>query len=381
LAGDVRGGTIADSEVGGVISNVGGKVGGLVGRIENGQVIESTSEVEIQNARGSGGLVGTIGFDAEVRSSNAVVKLDSVTNFSGGLVGVNEGRVVRSHVTKSRVVGTDEATGGAKLGGLVGLNEGEITDSKAGGMVVANNDNSFAGGLVGQNTGVIEESTFAGGVRASERAGSVGGLVASNKGDAKILRSGSSASITVISHPDGPPSSLGGLVGSSLGMVSRSRASGDLTIVGESPEGSGGQAGGLVGSMAFGAVVRKSYTSVSIEVGERRYTTGGLIGEASTDPDGGISKSYAAGLISADNVLPSRSVVGSGRKVELSSLFWDRNKYNQVNGSAPDSSGVTGLTTSEMQGTEAKINMSGFDFDSTWRTVSGDYPVLRWEEE
>jgi len=33
-----------------------------------------------------------------------------------------------------------------------------------------------------------------------------------------------------------------------------------------------------------------------------------------------------------------------------------------------------------MQGSSASSNMSGFDFTSTWSTVTGDYPELQWQE-
>jgi hypothetical protein len=32
-----------------------------------------------------------------------------------------------------------------------------------------------------------------------------------------------------------------------------------------------------------------------------------------------------------------------------------------------------------MTGSAAESNMQGFDFTDTWKTVSGDYPILSWE--
>lgn len=53
--------------------------------------------------------------------------------------------------------------------------------------------------------------------------------------------------------------------------------------------------------------------------------------------------------------------------------------YLDVDSTAQGSSGgsATGLTTSEMQGSSAETNMSGFDFGGTWTTVEGDYPELQ----
>ena len=60
------------------------------------------------------------------------------------------------------------------------------------------------------------------------------------------------------------------------------------------------------------------------------------------------------------------SVVGS---------YWDVQASN-----FEDSDEGIGLTTSEMQGENAKDNMSQFDFDTRWTTVENDYPVLQWRK-
>jgi len=58
--------------------------------------------------------------------------------------------------------------------------------------------------------------------------------------------------------------------------------------------------------------------------------------------------------------------------------YWDTQTTGQ-----PTSDGGTGLTTSEMTGSAATNNMQGFDFTSTWKTVTNpdDYPILAFQAE
>jgi hypothetical protein len=58
--------------------------------------------------------------------------------------------------------------------------------------------------------------------------------------------------------------------------------------------------------------------------------------------------------------------------------YWDTETTGQ-----PRSDGGTGLTTSEMTGSAATNNMLGFDFTTTWETVTNpdDYPILAFQTE
>lgn len=38
---------------------------------------------------------------------------------------------------------------------------------------------------------------------------------------------------------------------------------------------------------------------------------------------------------------------------------------------------ISWLETTQMQGTAAQTNMTGFDFGTMWQTVTGDYPILQ----
>ena len=131
----------------------------------------------------------------------------------------------------------------------------------------------------------------------------------------------------------------------------------------------GEQVGGLVGSN--GDTVTESYATGSVE-GDG--SVGGLVGNLA----GPLTESYATGSVEGDsNVggLVGNEAFGG----ETSDSYWDTEATGQST-----SDGGTGLTTSEMQGSEAETNMDGFDFANVWDSVlesDGDttadgYPIL-----
>jgi hypothetical protein len=183
---------------------------------------------------------------------------------------------------------------------------------------------------------------------------SVGGLVGSNyKGN--ISNSYSTGNVS-------GDNKVGGLAGgNSNSNISNSYATGSVTgdnIV-----------GGLVGGN-YGTV-SNSYSTGNVS-GELKYV-GGLVGENS---NGNISNSYSTG-----NVTGGESFVGGlagSNYGTVSNSYWNSESTGQSSSAGlPDSNG---LTTSEMQGSSASINMNTFDFTSTWSTVTGDYPELQWQE-
>ena len=132
LVGFQDGGTIISSRVTGVVigsSGNNGRVGGLVGRVRNVDVI--TGSQAMGNVYGGAG------------SSNRV----------GGLVGfLQDSAIIDSHATGNVYGGSG---GNARVGGLVGMSEdSSITVSHATGNIHASGgDNSHVGGLVGEQKG------------------------------------------------------------------------------------------------------------------------------------------------------------------------------------------------------------------------------------
>ena len=145
------------------------------------------------------------------------------SDYVGGLVGLNRGRISASH-GKGKVV-----SDGSYSGGLVGANDfgGRIANSRADSSV---SGNLYAGGLVGwNNTGDIRNSYALSRVNASS---DVGGLVGWNE-DGQMSNTYSSGLVGGVDR-------VGGLVGSNKGIISDSFAYGQVVASGE-------HTGGLIG--------------------------------------------------------------------------------------------------------------------------------------
>jgi hypothetical protein len=208
------------------------------------------------------------------------------------------------------------------------------------------------GGLAGVNRGTIENSYVSGSVGGEFR---VGGLVGENKGG--TIRE-SYATAVVESTYGG----VGGLVGENKGGTIRESYA---TAVVESTHNT---VGGLVGENK-GGTIRESYATGDVRGGTTSSGVGGLVGW--NYQEGKIESSYATGEVEGDEKVGGLiGVMKEGGTVNES--YWDTETTGQ-----PASAGGTGLNTSEIVGSAAKSNMTGFDFNNTWRTVPGGYPALR----
>jgi hypothetical protein len=148
---------------------------------------------------------------------------------------------------------------------------------------------------------------------------------------------------------------VGSLVGINSGNISNSYSTGNVS--GEDI------VGGVVGFN--GGTVSNSYSTGNV-TGEG-YRVGGLVGENW----GPVSNSYSTGNVTGEGDVGG--LVGSNDNT-VSNSYWDTEATGQSS-----SEGGNGLTTSDMQGSSADGNMN-FDFTSTWSTVEGDYPELKWQE-
>lgn len=133
----------------------------------------------------------------------------------GGLVGTNEGTIVRSGANV-------RASNGGLVGGLVGQNSGLILQSYATGAV-SGITNPFSGvtiyqaqvgGLAGANSGTISQSYATGSVSLTALEG--GGLVAENSGT--ITQSFATGSVSGVSQGATTPS-LGGVAALNTGTI------------------------------------------------------------------------------------------------------------------------------------------------------------------
>lgn len=162
-------------------------------------------------------------------------------------------------------------------------------------------------------------------------------------------------------------SAHGGLVGfMSGGDVQNCVSDFDINTAGNS-------VGVLAGSVGAGTI-SNSCSFGSIDGADR---VGGLVGEIRDT----ITNCYTVAVVSGN------SDVGGLAGYEFGSTVTDSYYDTEATGQS-SSDGGTGLTTSEMQGSEAETNMSGFDFTNTWESVvNGDsfdgetvnsdgYPIL-----
>ncbi len=218
-------------------------------------------------------------------------------------------------------------TGINYVGGLVGYNAGTLTNDYATGSLVGEGND---GGLVGNNVGTISDSYTTGSVTGGALGiQSLGGLAGRNTGT--ISNSYSTAAVT----PNGLSSDIvGGLVGFNFGgTISNSYATGAVT-------GMAGKAGGLAG-----------------------YNSAGT-----------ISNSYATGVVTGGAGVTGGLLGSNGGTVTNS--FWDTVTSGTTTGvGSLGSTGVTGLTTAQMQ---TQSSFTGWDFTNTWGMIAGvSYPWLR----
>lgn len=308
-------------------------------------------------------------------------------NLAGSLVGVNEGTVSDSSAS-------GDVAGDSTVGHLIGRNEGTVSNSSASGDVTGENR---VGGLVGWNyEGTVSNSSASGDVTGSTR---VGGLVGINEGT--VSNSSASGNVTGFADVGGLAgltfegtvsessasgnvegnTTVGGLVGDLADPVSESSAFGDV----EGDE----RVGGFVGEN--GGTIEKSYARGNAT---GNVSVGGLVGkneDTGSGDTGTVSESYATGKVTGPFIIPDPSpgpistqdssstvggLVGNNSAGTVTESYWDVNTtgYNT-------SDGGTGLTTEEMISDAAADNMTGFDFTSTWKTVSGNYPILTWQSQ
>ena len=165
-----------------------------------------------------------------------------------------------------------------------------------------------------------------------------------------------------VSHVDvtSDGDAVGGLVGDNRDTVTESYATG--SVEGDS------DVGGLVGQNRD--TLTNSYATGSVEGSSN---VGGLVG---LNTGNTLTESYATGSVEGDSDVGG--LVGNSFGEEIDS-YWDTEATGQST-----SDGGTGLTTAEMQGSEAETNMDGFDFADVWDSVleSDDdtsedgYPIL-----
>ena len=147
-------------------------VGGLIG-IGGGVTSNCLADADVQSdAEGAGGLVGALGEDGYISSSEAIGDVSGEEEV-GGLVGrVEEKAMVEASTAAGDVMGAEN------IGGLIGrLSDGEVYDCYATGAV---DGDEFVGGLVGELDASTVTRSYAIGMVYGED--DVGGLIGDDRG-------------------------------------------------------------------------------------------------------------------------------------------------------------------------------------------------------
>ena len=375
-------GTISNASATGTVtaSNYGG---GLAGE-SSGSVANSWAAVTVAGTTTSsssmGGLIGWNNTGGIIQDSYAIGNVTAGTagTRAGGLAGNNNGSILRSYATGA-------VSGGSQgVGGLVGFNASgtpaaTIVESYATGAVTAT---AFAGGLVGINTvGASVSKSYATGAvtaTAAATASTAGGLIGSNSG--AVTQSYATGAVNATSALMATTVAAGGLIGtnSGTGTVTQSYATGAavsvISVSGTST------AGGLIGRNVGGATVMQSYATGAATATAAAGTAmaGGLIGyqqhgHGHTDlrdrcREASPGTAVAGGLIG--------SATGTGA---ITSSYWDTDTSGRTNAvGSGASTGITGLTTSQMQDpANYASTYAGWDFATVWSAPSaGYYPQL-----
>jgi hypothetical protein len=219
----------------------------------------------------------------------------------------------------------------------------------------------YVGGLVGYSVGSITKSYATGSVTGSSYY--VGGLVGYSSGS--IANSYATCSVTGSSYY------AGGLVGVSYGSITKSYATGNVTS-------SGIYVGGLAGYS--GSSITNSYATGNVYKGSGTgQYHGGFVGY---NYQGSIDKCYSTGYVESTHSNSGGFVgyVTTGGSYSDTNNFWDK----ETSGKTTTKGNATGKTTAEMMDIDT---FSAWDIvliedyvDEIWGIDDGnDYPRLGWE--
>ena len=359
--------------------------GGLAGET-SGSVASSWAAVTVAGttttSSSMGGLTGSNNAGGTIQDSYATGNVTAGTGNTraGGLAANNNGSILRSYATGA-------VSGGSQgVGGLVGFNSNTppatIVESYATGAVTAT---ALAGGLVGINSvGASVSKSYATGAvtaTATATASTAGGLIGSNSG--AVTQSYATGAVNATSALMATTAAAGGLIGTSgsTGTVTQSYATGAavsvITVSGTST------AGGLIGRNVGGASLMQSYATGAATATAAAGTAmaGGLIGNHIST--GTVTQTYATGV--ATSASPSGTAVAGGLigsatgTGAITSSYWDTDTSGRTNAvGSGASTGITGLTTSQMQHpANYASTYAGWDFATVWSAPSaGYYPQL-----
>jgi len=295
------------------------------------------------------------GFFADVALGGTV---RDVTFDAASLTGAQPYGVVAAvnHGTISRVTADVEVQSpdGDQGGGLVGVNTGTIAWCATSGSIAASGHGSRAGGLVGVNQGMIAHSRSS----ASVQARGAGGLVYWNDQDGSISLSSASGTVQGDVFYARRGSAMGGFAAQNSGTIDQSFSSG--AALGREETSAGGFTDENQGT------ITNSYSTGAAGIGKH-----GTVGGFADFSEGLLNTSYSTGAATRNGKLEAgfaNVISGSAND------YWDTDTSGTTRGCRKTCTGVTGLTTAQLQsGLPA-----GFD-PSVWAesaSINNGYPYL-----
>ncbi|MBV9993389.1 MAG: hypothetical protein JOZ72_19105 [Alphaproteobacteria bacterium] len=291
--------------------------------------------------------------DLTLRNLVLVPENDPVNGVAGALAGVNEGLVSNVTIDGGSVDARSARHRFAdRVGGMLGANasSGIVSRSRVVGTLVFGT--RITGGMVGQNFGRILRSHAEATVQGTSRS-VVGGLVGSLHGDIVRSSSAGSVSMAADRKGSDGSAQVGGLVGEGTGTVDRSFSTASVDGGSGATAHNGRFAvtavGGLVGA-GNGLDILNSYARgpVSANDGADHAEMGGLSGVASSNR---IQHSYAAGAVTCRDC--TNQIVGGFAgytgNLHVNRSYWDTEASGQAiacgQGDCPE---VAGRTTAKL---------------------------------
>ncbi len=241
LVGTMNNGTILNSSVYGEVNNTRHNGGGLIGIMLNGTVINSKFSGKVISIRrtvgsGNGGLIGFMGGNSKVFNSSVNAEIERSGSRIGGFVGTI---VDNSFISNSYVIGNVTAIksdfgGGFSIGGFVGVMSRN-----------ASIENSYANSNVAGSYGL-------------------GGFVGVMSGNSSIKNSYSTGDF--INQSFGSGGDFGGFVGSIGGSAYINNSFSNITNVFTNGSNVGGFAASSVSSdYSRGVLIENSYSKTNVE--------------------------------------------------------------------------------------------------------------------
>ncbi|MEK7355825.1 MAG: hypothetical protein AAB250_05220, partial [Bdellovibrionota bacterium] len=280
---------------------------------------------------------------------------------------------------------------GTPMQSFVGVFGASLAPSQISNLTIASSTitaSDHAGGLVGYTTGAISGVTFAGTMTVGSTSGGLVGLLS-------FPATLSAGTVSALIDAGSSSSSVGGLVGSSTGVITKSISASTLSggtlsvggLVGSLEGGtvtnsytsgvygftSANRLGGLVGSMSGGAVVSNSYSAATVS--NTTENSGGLVGYTAAGTS--IVGSFAVGNTTGDTATTLVGLLVGGHAGTMTTS-WVLGTATCTPGTGTCNSistGTAGAITDFYNSSNAPI--SSWDFTTIWKTDSVSLPTHR----